>query len=161
MKRKLTIISLAAALTLSAEINSPFADGCLQRGIVLLRNDFPQGAIDQFDIARHSSPTPTQDADIAWGKAIATLREGNIDSARGLLQKYIKAYPATFQTLKARIALADCDFYQGRYREALSAYNAISPSAPDLALADDLIYRTAYCDMMLGNTSRLLPDLPR
>ena len=73
----------------------------------------PQGAIDQFDIARHSSPTPTQDADIAWGKAIATLREGNIDSARGLLQKYIKAYPATFQTLKARIALADCDFYQG------------------------------------------------
>lgn len=73
MKRKLTIISLAAALTLSAEINSPFADGCLQRGIVLLRNDFPQGAIDQFDIARHSSPTPTQDADIAWGKAIATF----------------------------------------------------------------------------------------
>lgn len=156
MKRKLTIISLAAALTLSAEINSPFADGCLQRGIVLLRNDFPQGAIDQFDIARHSSPTPTQDADIAWGKAIATLREGNIDSARGLLQKYIEAYPATSQTLKARIALADCDFYQGRYREALSAYNAISPSAPDLALADDLIYRTAYCDMMLGNTSKAL-----
>lgn len=158
MKRPLIILSLTAALSFSAkaEINSPFADGCLQRGIVMLRNDFTQGAIDQLNLAEHSSPTRAQYASSSWGKAIATLRNGDIDSARKLLQKYIEAYPATAETLKARVALADCDFYQGHYSEALDAYDDIAPSAPDLALADDIAYRKAYCNMMLGNTAKAL-----
>ncbi len=158
MKRNIIILSFAAALGISAnaEINSPFADGCLQRGIAMLRNGLTQGAVDQLNLAEQSSPTSSQAALTAWGKAMATLRNGDIDSARKLLQKYIEAYPATAETLKTRVALADCDFYQGRYTEALDAYDAIAPSAPDLALADDIAYRKAYCNMMLGNTAKAL-----
>lgn len=156
MKKILSILSLSATLTIAAEINSPFADGCLQRGIILLRNDFTQGVIDQASIAEKSSPTPQQAGEAAWIKAIATLRDGDIDEARRLLINYIDAYPATACTIKARIALGDCDFYQAKYAEALDIYGTINPSAPDLALADDLAYRKAYCHMMLGENAKAL-----
>ncbi|WP_295730309.1 tetratricopeptide repeat protein [uncultured Muribaculum sp.] len=156
MKKILPILFLSATMTISAEINSPFAGGCLQRGIMLLRNDFTQGAIDQAAIAEKSTPSPRQASDAAWIKAIATLRDGNIDQARQLLIGYLEDYPATSSTLKARVALGDCDFYQAKYTAALDIYDGINPSSPDLSLADDLAYRKAYCHMMLGHTAKAL-----
>ncbi len=151
MKRNFLILSLATTLSLSAQINSPQADGCLLRGISLLRNDFTQGAIDQLNMAEHASPSPYIESEAAWNKSIATLSEGKIDQARTLIEEFIEKYPANSHTIHARIALADCDFYQGNYTKALATYREINTSGPDLASAEDLIYRQAYCEMMLGH----------
>jgi TolA-binding protein len=143
-------------MSLSAEINSPFADGCLQRGILMLRNDFTQGTIDQLNLAEGATPTSHQLQTSTFAKAVATLCEGDTELARELFEEYITEYPTSATTLKARVYLADCDFYEGKYREALAAYDKINANAPDLATADDITYRKAYCRMMLGEYSEAL-----
>lgn len=155
------ILAAALSLSLSAQVNSPTANGLTLRGIAMLRSDFTNMAIDQLALAEQANPTPAEAEAAAWAKAVATLRSGAIDQARTLLRDYIDRWPAAAATVNARIALADCDFFQANYRKAADGYAAIDPAAPDLATADHLAYRQAFCYMMLGDDDRALASFSR
>lgn len=139
-------------------VNSPGADGSLTRGARFMRDSFVRAAVDQFEAALRTSPVRGTAADALWGAAIATLADGKAAQARAMLNEFIELYPASANTLSARIALADCDFFEGKYKEALAFYDSVPQWSPSLDVADDLTYRRAFCCMMLGSTDRAMKE---
>ena len=127
----------------------PEIDGYLSRGTLMYRDQNYQGAIDQLTQLKRMSPDSHQAEEADFYIALSRLYRGELSEARQLLEAFIGDYPSSSHMLTALMSIADCDFYEGEYEQALARYNAIPESALDLAAAEDYRYRKAYSLMKL------------
>ena len=150
--RTVSIISAvaAAALGVSAQVNSPAADGYLQRARLMLSTRIFQGAFDQASHAASMPMTGTQDEDQLFLEAMSALRTGQ-PSAQELLTQFANTYPQSQRMPLVETGLGDCFLNQGNYPAAMAHYRAASLGAMGGTDRDDLAFRMAYCDIMAGN----------
>lgn len=122
----------------------------------MYRDENFQGALDQLN---HLMKMPASEYEIRQSQyhiGLSLLQAGDISGARSELNKYLSLNAASANRHDALLALADCDFYDGLYASALKGYSAIKPSSLNLASQDDLTFRKAFCQMMLGDTDKAL-----
>lgn len=137
--------------TVSAQINSPTADGYVERGISFYTTHNYHGALDQLDQALAMPISPDMKLRAEYFRAMSLLHSADIDAARAALTDIEDRYPASPYRLETSIALADCDFYQHAYHKAIRRYRELYEGSLPPALAHDVTYRTAYSLMMLGD----------
>ncbi len=156
--KRLFIVPVAVAATLAgnAQVNAPSPQGYIERGTLMYSDQNYQGAIDQLTKAQSSTLTPSQREEARWFTAMSLLHSGDITEARRMLEDFAADYPTSAHRIDAAMAIADCDFYQGHYLEALDRYESVDPSALDLYAAEDYSYRTAYCMMMLHDYDKAM-----
>lgn len=156
MKRPLSLILVGAsltALTATAQINSPSAEGYYARGVAMFQDNNYIGALDQLGQARRLAGRLLSDeelSDIERLTAIAAVRTGRPDGA-ALVDAWLDRWKAsTFrgdvEALKGDLLLA-----AGDWAGALKVYAAIDDRAVSPAMKDDLIYHRAYANLKLAN----------
>lgn len=150
MKRKPIILATVAlsCLTTSAQINSPESAGYESRAAAMLADGNFQGCIDQCKVA--SQLGSTRPELVAWLSAAAAFNGGMSDAAK-LVNAYIKKFPAGSHMASARLMQASLTFYGGNYAAALKQLTALNPAAYNDNEREDLLYRTAYCYLQLGD----------
>lgn len=141
----------ATVVGMTAQVNAPEIDGYLSRGTLMYRDQNYQGAIDQLTQLKRMSPDSHQAEEADFYIALSRLYRGELSEARQLLEAFVGDYPSSSHMLTALMSIADCDFYEGEYEQALARYNAIPESALDLAAAKDYRYRKAYSLMKLDD----------
>lgn len=142
---------MCGALTVSGQINNPMPAGYLTRARLLAYDYNFQAVADQ---ARQA----TSGEEKAWLRALAALCTENEDAYK-LLTRFLDDYPASPLRLNAQMGIADLDFADGLYADALDKYVAIGKDSFAEPLADRLTLRRAYCRLMLGDYKRAEEDL--
>lgn len=156
--KKIVILPAALTLALTAypQVNSPEPEGYVTRGELMYRDENYQGAIDQLTSPAATLASPLEKESASYLEAMSYLKSGSIEVARKALEKFASDYPASRYRVAVKMAIADCDFYDGNYKKALAGYRGIDPKSLDLAMQEDYEYRTAYCRMMLGDYEKAL-----
>jgi outer membrane protein assembly factor BamD len=80
------------------------------------------GCDAQLTSAGPRSLTYTEDAQKAYREALTAFREKDWESAKALFQEVKKRFPQAREARLAELRLADIDFAQEKYSEAISAY---------------------------------------
>lgn len=157
MKRLIIAGAVTAATALSgiAQINSADAGGYLSRGVAMYRNGNYNGCIDQLLHMRQLNASEDQKADAFYYIAMSTLYCGD-DEALDLLRNYLTQYPASPHTQEVEAAIGDYYFTRGNYMSALEIYDRINPDGLTSDIADDMTYRMAYSNLMIGNNDRAI-----
>ncbi len=70
-----------------------------------------------------------------------------------MLENFIEEHPYDPLAVAARAKVADYYFYHGDFAQALSNYEQVREKALDDDTDEDVLYRRAYSDLMLGNYS--------
>lgn len=151
MNHKLITTSIVAAVAASASagINSTDAGGYLERAIAMYHERNYDGCLDQLNHMKLLSPDAIQTETGLYYAAMATQGLGD-DEALVLLRRYVEDYPASQRRQKVLMSIGDYFFTRSAYADALKAYREVDPEALNDARAEDYIYRTAYCYMLLG-----------
>lgn len=145
---------------LATAVSGIFADGLdrndafLERAHQMFVARNYQGSLDQLNYildTQSSTLTDLQLSDATWLRATSLLQSGYIDEARRAYSAWLSDNFASPRRVACLVALADCDFYQGRYREAVSAYAHIRAAALEPSLRAEMDYRMAFGNMMLGD----------
>jgi outer membrane protein assembly factor BamD len=87
---------------------------------------------------RHASLTYTDDAKSAYDEALVSFRDKDWESARALFAEVKKLFAYSRYARLAELRLADIDFEQEKYSEAISAYREFATAHkndPDLEYA--------------------------
>ncbi|MCM1503972.1 MAG: tetratricopeptide repeat protein [Muribaculum sp.] len=157
MKRFLLWSIATAGLAVgNAQINSPAPDGYFERGLLMYRDGNFQGALYQLNHLLQMPASSEQLRESQYYIGMSLLSSGDIDGAKTALNKYLELYSASPRRPEVMLALADCDFFQSEYAEALNKYSDIRPSSLDLAKQEDLTYRIAFSRMMLGDMDKAM-----
>lgn len=151
MKRPL-ILTAAYALACAgsvAQINSPDAQGYLQRGILMCEDRNYEGCLDQMTRLYNLATTAQEREQALYYMCRATLGLGD-DEALDMLGTFLREYPVS--TLRGDVMMMVGDYYfnRGQYAEALAEYGQINPLALTSSRQDELNYRQAYAYLMLG-----------
>ena len=133
--------------------NSPAAPGYIDRGRTMLADLNCLGANQQTQQALRLDASQSQTEEAEYIQALAALHDGNKQAPR-LLAEWIDRYPESPRRLNAVMAIGDYYFGNGRYGEALNYYTEVPYGALDQATDDDLIYRTAYCHLLLADYAK-------
>lgn len=150
MRRPILTIALAMTmLTAGAQINSPQSAGYLSRGRGMELTSNYLGAIDQLTHLKQLSPDASAEREGLYLKAMAAFERRQYD-ARQLLEAYLGAYPASAERLVVSLAIADCDFRQGKYAEAYAQYDRLPMNAFDQDNAASLCFHKGFCLLKLG-----------
>lgn len=151
MKRPL-IITAACALACAgsvAQINSPDAQGYLERGILMCDDRNFEGCLDQMSRLHNLTTTPQQRELAHYYMGRATLGLGD-DEALEILRAFLREYPASTRRTDVMMMVGDWYFNRGQYAEALTEYAQVDPLALTSYRQDELNYRQAYSYLMLG-----------
>ena len=154
MKRFITIgvlgaAALAAPLRMVPQINNADARGYFARGVAMYQDRNYNGCIDQLLQLRNLNATPDEQRDALYYVAMSTYHCGD-DEALDLLREYLSRYPQSPMCGDVTMTAGDYFFTRGIYADALKEYVKVSPESVTADRADDLMYRTAYCYMFLG-----------
>lgn len=155
LRKKIIVLALGVSATAGAQINGLTADSYVARAAAMAATGNNQGAIDQLRLSHADSE------EAVWLRANSELRSGRIDAARALFERYVENWPASVRRTEAYIALCDCDFYEGKYEEALRGYDKVRSSALDRDLFADMSYKIAYCRMMLNQDTAAMKAFVR
>ncbi len=158
MKRMIILGALAGACILSpmpsgAAINGTDAAAYLQRGKAMYADKNFDGCIDQLLQIRLLDQTVAQSEEVAFYLAMASLFSGD-DEAIDLLNSFLHNFPESPRYEDVVATTGDYYFTRGSYGEALTAYSRVNPDALTADRCEDLVYRMAYCNMLLGETER-------
>lgn len=145
----LTVAMALAMLSAGAQINSPQVAGYLTRGEGMELTANYLGAIDQLTHLQTLSPDIPAERRSQYLKAMAALERRQPD-ARQLLAQYLADFPAGSERMVVSLALADCDFIDGRYAEAYARYSQLNMSSMDDANAASLCFHRGFCLLKLG-----------
>ncbi|MCM1293691.1 MAG: tetratricopeptide repeat protein [Bacteroides sp.] len=158
MNRLLILTTLSASMAIaplqsSADINSPDAEGYLQRGIAMYDDNNFNGCIDQLLQIRNLNDLDSRAEDVLYYLAMATLHSGD-DEALDLLKSFIDTYPQSPRIQDVTMTVGDYFFTRGSYGEALDYYGKVNIDALTADRFEDITYRKAYSSMMLGEYDR-------
>lgn len=113
------------------------------------------GCIDQLLQMRQLDPTAAQSEEALYYLAMSTLYSGD-DEALDLLTAFLYSYPQSVLADDVTMSIGDYYFNRSNYGDALRAYRHVNANNLALDRRDDLIYRTAYSSMLLGEEAEAL-----
>ena len=156
MKKAMIISALAAAAAVcgSAQVNSPVADGRLERGIRMYEDRNYIGCIDQLRGIGREDLSADQRERVDWIMAQCAYRSEGPQAALPHFRMFLANYPYSLLRQQALMRIGDCLFSAGEYDKALRAYSHVSPDALTADLAEKLVYRMAYSELQLSNLDR-------
>ena len=151
MKRLLIagILAAGAFSGASAGINGADAAGYFDRGVAMYHDKNYNGCIDQFLRMSQLGATPAQAEAGHYYIAMSTLFAGD-DEALDLLEAFLARYPESERAEDVKCSIGDYYFTRGLYGDALKAYGAVCGDALTADRREEMLYRTAYSDMLLG-----------
>lgn len=136
------------------------ADGYYVRGMLMqdLRNYV--GSTHQLDHHnKYLLPLWNNEVEADYAMAINEFELGNQWSLT-MLEDFIENYPNEPLAVAARAKVGDYYFYHGDFAQALANYQQVRAKALDDDTDEDVLYRRAYCDLMLEdyNEARIIYD---
>lgn len=151
MKRPLILTAVCALASAGsvAQINSPDAQGYLERGILMCDDRNYEGCLDQMARMNNLTATPEQLETALYYTCRASLGLGNDDALR-MLGRFLEEYPVSTRRADVMMMVGDYYFNKARYAEALAEYGTVDPMALTSHRQDELNYRQAYSYMLLG-----------
>lgn len=155
----LTLLSAAAFSPMSAQINSPSADGYLARGIEMFDDRNYNGCLDQITHIDRSTLSDDQREQIDWLVARSQFAI-NGAAARSHFVAFMTLYPYSLHRYEALMYIGDC-LFESSYAEALKVYQKVDRNCLTLDKAEDLDYHMAYCYLRLADFDRALPLFDR
>lgn len=97
-------------------------------------------------------PSWSQEIEAEYLMALNQFELGK-PSTLTMLEEFIEEHPYEPLAVAARAKIGDYYFYHGEFAQALSNYEQVREKALDDDTDEDVLYRRAYCDLMLGNYS--------
>ncbi len=150
---------VASATTLTREDRlSPLALGYIERARLMLSEGNYAGVIDQLkhlDTQNVILPSKERE-DCAYLLALALYERGDADCV-DLLRAFAETYPASPQSLPARLAAADYFFFAHHFNNALAAYEDIDYSRINPADRPLYEYRKALSMVRTGQSREARP----
>ena len=143
----------AAVLSLNAQpvTMSTSGNGYFYRGSLMqdLRNYV--GSSHQLNhLNKYLLPQWNQEAEAEYIKAVNEFELGNASSLT-MLEDFIENYANEPLAVAARAKVGDYYFYRGEFAQALANYQQVREKALDDDTDENVLYRRAYCDLMLEN----------
>ncbi len=109
------------------------------------------GSSHQLDhLNKYLTPEWNQEVEAEYIKAVNEFELGNASSLT-MLEDFIENYPGEPLAEAARAKVGDYYFYRGEFAQALVNYLQVREKALDANTDEDVLYRRAYCDLMLEN----------
>jgi outer membrane protein assembly factor BamD len=106
---------------------------------------------ESFEIgARHATLTYTDDARAAYEEAMTAFRERNWEDARALLAEVRRLFPYTRYARLAELRLADVDFEQEKFSDAISGYREFAQNHkndPDVEYSRYRLTKALFSDI--------------
>ncbi len=128
---------------------STSSEGFYNRGIHMqdLRNYV--GSSHQLEhFNKYLTPQWSQEVEAEYNKALNEFELGNARSLT-MLEEFLENYENEPLAMAARAKVADYYFYRGDFEQALENYKLVREKALDDDTDEDVLYRRAYCDLML------------
>lgn len=154
LKKSLFLVS-ACATVMGASGQSAVmrtgASGYHSRGVLMQDVRNYVGSSHQLDhLNKYLSTEWSQDVESEY---LMAINEFELGKARSLtmLEEFIENNPGDPLALSARAKIGDYYFYRGDFAQALASYEQVREKALDADTDEDVLYRRAYCDLMLEN----------
>lgn len=139
-------------------IVSPLVAGDLERARSMIREHNYSGALDQLRNIELRNLSDTQREEISFLIAHTAYMQGD-ESCVGMLEAFAADYPASNNTLTARLLAADYYFFNHDFNEALTRYNDINLSAIDKGQRKEYLFRKALSMIKCGYADEAVPLL--
>lgn len=139
----------------AGEIKDYTVSGYAKRGSLMLGDANFQGAGDQLDQSlRLVDGSFSDEAErLRMEQALAAMRLPGAD-AMGLLEAFLRDFPASAMRERALMAIADVFYDRGDYPAALRAYRSVDDDALNPGDAEALACREGYCLLKLSDFDR-------
>jgi outer membrane protein assembly factor BamD len=107
---------------------------------------------DSYEIggAKHATLTYTDDARAAYEEAMASFRDHDWESARALFAEVRRLFPYTRYARLAELRLADADFEQEKFSDAISGYREFAQNHkndPDVEYSRYRLTKALFSDI--------------
>lgn len=152
LKKALLLACAVASVTVvnaQPVVMSNAGYGYYHRGVLM--NDVRNyvGSSHQLDhLNKYLLPEWNQEAEAEYMKAINEFELGKPASLT-MLEEFIENYEGDPLAVAARAKVGDYYFYRGDFAQALDNYRQVRAKALDDDTDEDVLYRRAYCDLML------------
>lgn len=147
------LMVLPVALLAQPQVASTNADGYNARGRLMQDKRNYVGSTHQ--LAHHNNylnPSWNDEIEAEYLMAINEFELGKPETLT-MLEEFIENHPYEPLAMNARAKVGDYYFYHGEFAQALSNYEQVREKALDDDSDEDVLYRRAYSDLMLGNYS--------
>lgn len=147
------LMALPVALLAQPQVASTNAEGYNARGRLMQDKRNYVGSTHQ--LAYHNNYLTPNWNDEIEAEYLMALNEFELGKPECLtmLEEFIENHPYEPLAMEARAKVGDYYFYHGEFAQALSNYEQVREKALDDDTDEDVLYRRAYSDLMLGNYS--------
>lgn len=89
----------------------------------------------------------------AYANAYSMFKSGRYDAAKEEFRKFLKAFPDSEYSDNAQFWIGECEYFQGRYEEAIIEYEAVIQNYPKGNKVPNALLKQALSFLKLGDTS--------
>jgi len=89
----------------------------------------------------------------AYAKAYETFKIGRYDAAKEEFRNFLKAFPDSEYSDNAQFWIGECEYFQGRYEEAIIEYEAVIQNYPKGNKVPNALLKQALSFLKLGDKS--------
>ena len=150
-----------SALAAAAQINSPANSGDMLRAGTFFAAGDNEAALDQLRRLNPAALDADEALAAAWLEARTLYGAAAYGRARAAFAAFAERYPASPLRTLCRKYMADCLFAAGDYAAALKEYSAVDTDGLDAARAAELHYRSGFCALEAGDTTRARAEFAR
>ncbi len=156
LKTAILICAISAPVAMLAQpsVVEYSSDAFINRATLLQEMRNYVGSSHQL-IFHNSSLTPTwnNEVEAEFMMALNEFELGN-PSSLTMLEEFIENHPNEPLALTARAKVGDYYFYHGDFAQARECYEVVREKALDADYDESVLYRKAYCDLMLRDYSQ-------
>ncbi|MEA2014931.1 MAG: tol-pal system protein YbgF [Thermodesulfobacteriota bacterium] len=102
-----------------------------------------------------------------YSKAYSLFKNGNYDAAKKAFQQFLKSFPDTGYSDNAQFWVGECEYFEGRYEEAIVEYEGVIQNYPRGNKVPNAFLKQALSFLNLGDKSsaklllqRVIKDYP-
>jgi len=89
----------------------------------------------------------------AYANAYGIFKSGRYEAAKEEFRKFLKAFPDSEYSDNAQFWIGECDYFQGRYEEAIIEYEAVIQNYPKGNKVPNALLKQALSFLKLGDKS--------
>ena len=157
MKIGAVLLSICMALpsiaSVHTNIKSSSPQGYMSRGMLMHANKNMVGAIDQLAHIRMMDAGEDYRETVDLRIALTTFERGD-NNCIEMLERFIANYPTSVNVPLAWARIGDTYFYNGKFGEALTAYENTDPAIFNGEYKSTLIYRKGFSLLKLSEFDR-------
>ncbi|MBW2559731.1 MAG: tol-pal system protein YbgF [Deltaproteobacteria bacterium] len=108
------------------------------------------GEEGKVDSPKKGKPTSREEA---YANAYSVFKSGRHDVAKEEFRKFLKSFPNSEYSDNAQFWIGECDYFQGRYEEAIIEYEAVIQDYPKGNKVPNALLKQALSFLKLGDKS--------